>query len=122
MYIISFRSLLNDRFRVSFSQVYENGPDKASEQILHCIEKQALVQTIINEFAKHLVPEEYDCVSEPLLDFMNLFRTFALLVLIIMMHAEYFHLSHTFSKYVICTLFLSTAAGKITGRFEWVFR
>ena len=69
---------------MSFSQVYGNGPDEASEKILHCMEKQALVQTIIKEFAKNLVPEEYDCVSEPL-------RIFAKFVPIIMIHAEHFH-------------------------------
>jgi len=57
---------------VPFSQVYENGPEERSEQILICIEKQALVQTIIKEFAKHLVPEKYifvTSVSETLPDF-----------------------------------------------------
>jgi len=52
--------------------VYENRPDERSEQILICIEKQALVQTIIKEFAKHLVPEKYifvTSVSEKLPDF-----------------------------------------------------
>jgi len=52
--------------------VYENGPEERSEQILICIEKQALVQTIIKEFAKHLVPEKYifvTSVSETLPDF-----------------------------------------------------
>ena len=46
--------------------MYENGPEERSEQILLCIEKQALVQTILKEFAKHLVPEKYifvACVS-----------------------------------------------------------
>ena len=43
--------------------MYENRPDERSEQILICIEKQALVQTIIKEFAKHLVPEKYIFVT-----------------------------------------------------------
>jgi len=43
--------------------VYENRPDERSEQILICIEKQALVQTILKEFAKHLVPENYIFVT-----------------------------------------------------------
>jgi len=44
-------------------QLYEKGSDERSEQILICIEKQALVQTIIKEFAKHLVPEKYIFVT-----------------------------------------------------------
>ena len=43
--------------------MYENGPDERSKKILHCIEKQALVQIIIKEFAKHLVPEKYIFVT-----------------------------------------------------------
>ena len=43
--------------------MYENSPDERSEKILHCIEKQALVQTIIKEFAKHLDPEKYIFVT-----------------------------------------------------------
>ena len=46
-----------------FSQVHENEPNERSEQILLCIEKQALVQTILKEFAEHLVSEEYTAVS-----------------------------------------------------------
>ena len=55
-----FRSVLNYEYNdCLFSQVYESRPDDASGQILHCIEKQALVQIIIKEFAKLLVPEKY---------------------------------------------------------------
>ena len=53
---------------MSLSQVYENGPDE-SEQILQCIEKQAVVQAIIKEFAEHLVSGENTAVSEPLPDY-----------------------------------------------------
>ena len=57
---------------MSFSQVCENGPDERSEQILICIEKQAVVQSIIKEFAEHLVSGEYAAVSEPPPDFHTL--------------------------------------------------
>jgi len=43
--------------------VYESESDERSEKILLCIEKQALVQTIIREFAKHLVPEKYISIT-----------------------------------------------------------
>ena len=43
--------------------LYEAGPDEMIEKILCSIEKQALVQVIIREFAKHLVPDYYIFVA-----------------------------------------------------------
>ena len=43
--------------------MYEAGPDEMIEKILCCIEKQALVQVIIREFAKYLVPDYYIFVA-----------------------------------------------------------
>ena len=43
--------------------MYETGPDEVFEKVLCCIEKQALVQVIIREFAKHLVPDYYIFVA-----------------------------------------------------------
>ena len=45
---------------VLFPQIYGTGP---GENILCCIEKQALVQVIIKEFAKHLIPDNYILVA-----------------------------------------------------------
>ena len=47
-------------YMVVFPQINETDP---SENILSCIEKQALVQVIIREFAKHLVPDNYILVA-----------------------------------------------------------
>lgn len=55
-----------------FPQLHERGSD---EKTLHCIEKQALVQVIIRELAKHLLPENYKataCVSANLSDVQTL--------------------------------------------------
>ena len=43
-----------------FPQMNETDP---SGNILSCIEKQALVQVVIREFAKHLVPDNYMLVA-----------------------------------------------------------
>ena len=43
--------------------MYETGPDEMIQKILCCIEKQALVQVIIRELAKHLVPDKYIFVA-----------------------------------------------------------
>ena len=46
-----------------FPQIHESGPDEMNEKILCSIEKQALVQMIIRELAKELVPENYKTVA-----------------------------------------------------------
>ena len=69
-----------------FPQLHEIGSD---EKTLHCIEKQALVQVIIRELAKHLLPENYKataCVSANLSDVQALqcIATVYIIVLLIM--------------------------------------
>ena len=46
-----------------FLQIDESGTDEINAKILCSIEKQALVQMIIRELAKGLVPENYKAIA-----------------------------------------------------------
>ena len=72
-----------------FPQLHEIGSD---EKTLHCIEKQALVQVIIRELAKHLLPENYKataCVSANLSDVQALQCIATVYIIVLIMYPSF---------------------------------